>query len=287
MGYYVSLARISLIDKVIPGYMYFYIQSPEFQHELWKKTIHVAFPKKINKEDIGECKVKIFSTNKQKEISDILITIENRIITQKKIIDNLNSLINSIIDRIYSNNNYTIKLSDVVTQNTNKNKNGLIDYVSSVSNKYGFIKQSEQFEDRNMASDDLSNYKVVSINDFGYNPARINVGSIARYKNINDTVVSPMYICFKCKNNLFPEYLEYYFKSKEFKIHLLRRLEGSVRQCLTFESMQNIPFYLPNLDKQKKNAKIISAFFKKIQLETSILNKLILQKDYLLSKIFI
>ena len=287
IAYYVSLARISLFYKALPEYMYFYIQTSQFQHELWKKTIHVAFPKKINKEDIGECKVKLFSIKKQKEISKILIAIENRIITQKKIIDNLNSLINSIINRIYSNNNYNVKLSDVITQNTIRNKNILIDYISSVSNKYGFIKQSEQFEDRDVASDDLTNYKVVRLNDFGYNPARINVGSIARYKNTNDTVVSPMYICFKCKNNLYSEYLEYYFKSKEFKIHLLRRLEGSVRQCLTFESMQNIPFYLPNLDKQKKNAKIISAFFKKIQLETSILNKLILQKDYLLSKMFI
>ena len=235
-------------------------------------------------------KLKLFippSLADELKISSFLNVISERIVTQKKIIDNLNSLINSIINHIYSINDYNAKLSDVITQSTNKNKNGLINYVSSVSNKYGFIKQSEQFEDRDVASDDLSNYKVVTLNDFGYNPARINVGSIARYKNTNDTVVSPMYICFKCKNNLYPEYLEYYFKSKEFKIHLLRRLEGSVRQCLTFESMQNIPFHLPNLDEQKKNAKIISALFKKIQLETSILNKLILQKDYLLSKMFI
>ena len=221
------------------------------------------------------------------KIAEILNLINIRINTQKKIIDNLKSLINSIINHIYSNNNYNVKLSDAITQVSNRNKNRLIDYVSSVSNKYGFIKQSDQFEDRDVASDDLSNYKVITLNDFGYNPARINVGSIARYTNNIDTVVSPMYICFKCKYNLYPEYLEYYFKSKAFKIHLLRRLEGSVRQCLTFESMQNIPFHLPNLDEQKKNAKIISAFFKKIQLETCILNKLILQKNYLLSKMFI
>ena len=241
----------------------------------------------LSAEIFKSIKIHIPSLEEQLVLYDFFEKLEKRINTQKKIIDNLNSLINSIINHIYSKNDYNVKLSDVITQSTNRNKNGLIDYVSSVSNKYGFIKQSEQFEDRDVASDDLSNYKVVTLNDFGYNPARINVGSIARYKNTNDTVVSPMYICFKCKNNLYPEYLEYYFKSKEFKIHLLRRLEGSVRQCLTFESMQNIPFHLPNLDEQKKNAKIISALFKKIQLETSILNKLILQKDYLLSKMFI
>ena len=242
---------------------------------------------KVNRNDLSSYNFYLPSLEEQTKIIALIEKIDNRILAQKKILDNLKSLINSIINHIYSNNNYNVKLNDVITQSTNRNKNELIDYVSSVSNKYGFIKQSEQFEDRDVASDDLTNYKVVTLNDFGYNPARINVGSIARYKNTNDTVVSPMYICFKCKNTLYPEYLEYYFKSNEFKINLLRRLEGSVRQCLTFESMQNIPFYLPDLDEQKKNAKIISAFFEKIQLETSILNKLILQKDYLLSKMFI
>ena len=54
----------------------------------------------------------------------------------------------------------------------------------SVSNKQGFINQSEQFEDRIVASDDTSNYKVVKKDDFAYNPARINVGSIARLTSL-------------------------------------------------------------------------------------------------------
>lgn len=273
-------------NLIKPYYLLQLILSKRFTKFTTSISKRTGMPK-VNRNDLSSYNFYLPNLEEQNKIIALIEKIDRRILTQKKIIDNLNSLIISIINRIYAKNNYNVKLSDVIVQNTKKNKNGLIDYVSSVSNKYGFIKQSEQFEDRDVASDDLTNYKVVALNDFGYNPARINVGSIARYKNTNDTVVSPMYICFKCKNNLYPEYLEYYFKSKEFKINLLRRLEGSVRQCLTFESMQNVPFYLPDLEEQKKNAKIISAFFKKIQLETSILNKLILQKDYLLSKMFI
>ena len=285
-SYFAGFLMRIRVSEHHPYYIYSQLKTNRFKKWLQVMSIRSGQPG-INSKELGLYKIHITDITNEEKIGNILKCVDQRIITQKKIIDNLNSLINSIINHIYSINDYNAKLSDVITQSTNKNKNGLINYVSSVSNKYGFIKQSEQFEDRDVASDDLSNYKVVTLNDFGYNPARINVGSIARYKNTNDTVVSPMYICFKCKNNLYPEYLEYYFKSKEFKIHLLRRLEGSVRQCLTFESMQNIPFHLPNLDEQKKNAKIISALFKKIQLETSILNKLILQKDYLLSKMFI
>ena len=63
--------------------------------------------------------------------------------------------------------------------------------VLSVSNKHGFIAQSEQFEDREVASDDTSNYKVVKKDMFAYNPARINVGSIALYEMDNNGIVSP------------------------------------------------------------------------------------------------
>ena len=39
---------------------------------------------------------------------------------------------------------------------------------------------------------------ILGKNDFAYNPARINVGSIARMKQDIKGIISPMYICFKC-----------------------------------------------------------------------------------------
>ena len=100
-----------------------------------------------------------------------------------------------------------------------------------------FIEQSEQFEDRIVASDDTSNYKVVKRNDFAYNPARINVGSIARLTTFEDGIVSPMYICFQAKQQILPEYLEYFFYTRYFHNEMLKRLEGSVRMCLSWDSL--------------------------------------------------
>ena len=225
--------------------------------------------------------------DEQVVLSDFFEKIELRIITQKKIIDNLNSLIKSIINILYDESESNIRLGDLILQKVVKNKEYIIKNVSSISNKCGFISQNDQFEGKEIASDDLSNYKIVNENDFGYNPARINVGSISRYKNKGKTIVSPMYICFECTKLINPEYLEYYFKSSSFKKHLHKRLEGSVRQCLTFDSMKNIPFCLPPLETQKKNAEIIAALFKKVEIEKNILNNLVLQKNFLLSKLFI
>lgn len=286
MAYYVSLARLQP-KNLKAKYLYYFIQTNYFQHELWKKTIHVAFPKKINKEDIGECKIILPNEKYQNKLINIMDRIEQRINTQKKIIEDLQAQKKSIINKIYTDTLCNCKLSEIITQVSIRNKNDDIDNVLSVSNKYGFIKQSDQFEDREVASDDVTNYKIVEKDIFAYNPARINVGSIAKYDLCEKGIISPMYICFKANGRLCPEYLNYYFLSSIFKRQMAKRLEGSVRQCLTYESLANIPFYLPSLEIQKKNATVIAAFISKINLENNYLKLLGNQKAYLLNKMFI
>jgi type I restriction enzyme S subunit len=159
--------------------------------------------------------------------------------------------------------------------------------VLSVSNRYGFIEQSEQFEDRTVASEDTSNYKIVSLNDFAYNPARINVGSIARLKFFEKGIVSPMYICFHCKENVLPEFLEHFLNTKYFSLEMEKRLEGSVRMCLSFEGLCNIPIYIPSYEMQMDIGKKITVLNDKLGLEESYSNYLNSHKRYLLSQLFI
>ena len=71
------------------------------------------------------------------------------------------------------------RLGDCLIKNDEKNKKLEFDNVESVSNKTGFTKQTEQFDDYTVASSDLSNYYVIREKQFAYNPSRINVGSIA------------------------------------------------------------------------------------------------------------
>lgn len=165
----------------------------------------------------------------QQKIVLFLHKINDRIETQKKIIEDYKALKKQIINTIYDNNSYNSKLSNLIIQVSKRNKNSINNNVLSVSNKYGFIKQSEQFEEREVASDDISNYKIISKDIFAYNPARINVGSIAKYNNEDEGIVSPMYICFETNDTLLPEYLNYYFDSNEFKYQMSKRLEGSVK----------------------------------------------------------
>lgn len=194
----------------------------------------------------------------------------------------------AIIERTYYNRSYhPCRIGDVIEQISERNKDKSIDMVLSVSNKQGFINQSEQFEDRIIASEDTSNYKIVHKNDFAYNPARINVGSIARLTTIDMGIVSPMYICFRVKKGVASEYMEHFFSTSYLFYEMQKRLEGSVRQCLSFEGICNIPIYIPSSEEQHRIGRKISVLLDKIDVETYYRCKLVEQKHYLLRQMFI
>ena len=160
----------------------------------------------LHNSDLKEVLVSIPSYDEQLHIVKLLTKIDEMIETQSKIIGDYNSLKKGIIQHIF-NVNYefpNVHLKAVLKEISQKNKNRDNIDVLSVSNSLGFIKQSEQFEDREIASADTSNYKIVNKNEYAYNPARINVGSIARLQSCDCGIVSPMYTVFnflhwKCK----------------------------------------------------------------------------------------
>ena len=242
----------------------------------------------INSQEYSSFPVFITSLREEDKISALLSLIDKRIATQNKVIEDLKKLKSAIAERVYNCRTYQLyRIGDVIEQVSKRNNSMSIDKVLSVSNKLGFINQSEQFEDRIVASEDTSNYKIVYKDEFAYNPARINVGSIARLKHFNKGIVSPMYICFRVKQGIALDYLEYFFTTNYFFNEMQKRLEGSVRQCLSFEGLCNIPIYIPNLDEQQKMGRKVSVIMEKIDNENRYLDSLKMQKKYLLRQMFI
>lgn len=76
LGYYVSLAMIRPDELLNSSYLSTYINTDYFKHELHKRIIHVAFPKKINLSDIGKCLVSYPEKNEQLKISDFVGSID-------------------------------------------------------------------------------------------------------------------------------------------------------------------------------------------------------------------
>ena len=227
------------------------------------------------------------SLNEQIKIGNFLSLIDERIATQSRIIEDLEKLRSAIIEKSYNQKQPNQKIGDVITQIAFRNRNGNNVPVLSVNNRRGFIEQSEQFEDRIVASEDTSNYKIVCKNNFAYNPARINVGSIARLISFEEGIVSPMYICFKTKTEILPEYLEHFFATRHFYYEIKKRLEGSVRLCLSWEGLCNIPIFIPSIKEQKHIGKQMIVISDKIVSEKHYIELLKMQKLYLLSQLFI
>ena len=253
----------------------------------WRKLNSTTIIRIYN-DDLRNLKLSYPQIEEQKKISHLLSLFDERIATQNKIIEDLKKLKSAIIEIEYSpKDSYHSHIGGAIVQISKRNKDNHLCNVLSVSNRQGFIKQSEQFEDRNVASDDTSNYKIVEKNDFAYNPARINVGSIARLTKFETGIVSPMYICFRTKDCLLPEYLELFFESRNFFYHIQKRLEGSVRLCLSYEELCNIPIVIPSIEKQKQVDLHLSKLAQKIDLEMKILQFVQQQKTYLLHQMFI
>ena len=276
----------SLVSKKCNvDFLYYLIQTKK--KDLIRKSCGSTFLE-ISANEVRKIQVSVPSDVEQQKIAGLLSLIDKRIATQNKVIEDLKKLKSAIAERVYNCRTYQLyRIGDVIEQVSKRNTRMSIDKVLSVSNKLGFINQSEQFEDRIVASEDTSNYKIVYKDDFAYNPARINVGSIARLKHFNKGIVSPMYICFRVKQGIALDYLEYFFTTNYFFNEMQKRLEGSVRQCLSFEGLCNIPIYIPNLDEQQKMGRKVSVIMKKIDNENRYLDSLKMQKKYLLRQMFI
>jgi len=287
LAYYVSLALLRSKNESVlyPDYLNQYISNQNFQKELHDRTIHVAFPKKINTGEIGECNIKIPSYKEQIKISNFLSLIDKKIELQSKKIEDLKLFKLYTKNQLFRSGEKVVKLKDILNKWNEKNKDGSIKYVESISNKYGFISQSDQFEDRNIASKDLKNYYVIRKNVFGYNPSRLNVGSLALKENDNTSVVSPLYECFTTTQN--NKFMLEWFDSKYFKKGTLSKFEGGVRNTLNFTNLCEIEINLPTLDKQNEFANYLYNFDKKIQLEELKLNKLNEMKKGLMQNMFV
>ena len=179
------------------------------------------------------------------------------------------------------------KFKDLSSKRGKRNSSGNEYPVYSVSNQSGLIPQSEQFEGSRLDTLDKNSYKIVEPNDFAYNPARINVGSIAFNHLSESVIVSSLYVIFSLNRSVDNRFALQFIKSDDFIKEVRKNTEGSVREYLFYENFSNIRLPLPpTLPEQTA----IGSFFQELdQLITLQQRELELMKEgkkALLSKMF-
>ena len=256
--------------------------------------------KNISKPNFLNLEVRIPTLPEQTKIASFLTVIDDKlqVLKQKKTL--LEQYKKGVMQKIFSQelrfkddngNEYPDweekKLGDVLVKNSKKNKNQEFKLVQSVSNKRGFVNQDEYFEDRIIASKDLSNYYVIQKGDFAYNPSRIDVGSLAYKFDNNPSVISPLYISFKALSDYLADaFLLEWFTTQEFTRQMNSSFEGSVRNTLSYESLRKIDITFPCIEEQTKIANFLLAIDDKINHCQTQIGKTEVWKKGLLQQMF-
>ena len=138
-----------------------------------------------------------------------------------------------------------VRLGDYITQRREKNS-GLSLPIRGVTSD-GFI-PPKQLEANTMV------YNVFYKKDFVFNPARMELNSIALNADYEKAICSSLYEIFYINkpDKLLPEYLNLYIKRGEFARYCWYDAIGSARNYFRVANMQDIRIPLPSLEVQQE-----------------------------------
>ncbi|MCG6189109.1 restriction endonuclease subunit S [Maribellus maritimus] len=304
LGYYVSLALIRKKGEIDTRFLDYKINTEQFKNELHKRIIHVAFPKKINLGDIGDCIITKTSLPEQTKIANFLTTVDKRInlLTQQK--EKLEQYKKGVMQQIFSQQirfkdehgnafpeweekrlgeittyvdyrgKSPIKMDSGIFLVTAKNiKNGYIDYECSKE----YISESD--------------YNEVMKRGFPQNgdvlfTTEAPLGNVSQIDN-EKIALAQRVIKFRGKNVLDNSFLKYYMLSDKFQNVIQKKAIGSTVKGIQGKVLHKLTIGLPLLKEQQKIASFLSSIDKKIELVNQQIEQTKTWKKGLLQKMFV
>nr|WP_223672244.1 restriction endonuclease subunit S [Limosilactobacillus reuteri] len=169
IAYYVSLALLRP-QNIQSFFLSFIIQTSKVQQDIWKRTLQIAFPQKINKDEIGKVTLALPLQKEQIDIEklllklDKLITLQQRKLEQLKLLEKAhqqklfpNSFQEKPLLRILHGDNswWNSYIGEVFTERVDKGSSEKLLSVSITDGVYPF----DESKRKNNSSDDKHNYK--------------------------------------------------------------------------------------------------------------------------------
>ena len=240
--------------------------------------------------------INVPSKIEQAKIAKILSLIDERIITQNKIIEKYESLIQAIIyqkkmDGIREGNWQKTELSKVLQERTEKNINGYT--VCSVSVSQGVINQIE-YLGRSFAAKETSHYNVVKYGDIVYTKSPTGdfpYGIVKRSYIKNAVAVSPLYGVYKPINDNIGVFLHFYFMQSNNAFNYLHPLiQKGAKNTINITNARFLENSIPlpkTEDEVVYIANALTSIQTKIDVEKSLLCSYEKEKQYLLRQMFI
>ena len=240
-----------------------------------------------------------FPTLKEQEkIANLVTLLDERIATQNKIIDKLQSLIKGLNDFLYTQYGGEVLTSFAELGTSYSGLSGksaqdfgsgkpFITYLNVYSNNV--IKEND-FQYVAIKDDEKQN--VVKYGDVLFTlssetPEEVGVGSV--YLGKEKVYLNSFCFGIHITNTevAFPPYLSYYVSLTAFRKFIYPYAQGSTRFNLCKADFEKASIKLPTLENQKRIYSILSHIDSKIETEIQMLNLYNSQKQYLLRQMFI
>ena len=171
-------------------------------------------------------------------------------------------------------------LSDYFSKNIKKNADGAITNVICNSAKQGLIPQRDYFDKYIANSDNTDGYYIIETNDFVYNPRKSTdapYGPISSYKYPEAGIVSPLYLCFRAKQEINPLYFEWYFRSSAWHRYIYMSGDSGARHdrvSIKDETFFAMPINIPSAQEQDRIALFLNAIEQRIEKQRSLVEAL-------------
>ena len=222
----------------------------------------------------------------QCKITALLSLLDERIATQRRLIEDLEKLMSSIVDRIFSDvDGEVVKFRDILEISTQRN-DGKADYrILSASQEFGMIERDSLDIDIKAEAKSVKMYKRVHPGDYVLH-LRSFQGGLA-FAEV-EGICSPAYTILRPNKRLEYGYLKEYFNSSKF-IKSLVLVTYGIRdgRSINVEEFLDMNISIHHKNKQAEIVKSLSMLSDKLNVEASILNRYEQQRAYLLSNLFI
>ena len=261
-------------NKTVVGYKGYAFSSMSFHHQI-RRIAQGTKIYSINSKNFSECYVGIPSKGEQQKIADLLRLIDERIATQNKIIDKLQSLIKGISSRIFTSiQGIEYRMGDIVTI-TNGNSNVQDAVTQSKDGLYPFFDRSEDIK-----------YLPTFLFD---KEAIIYPGEgtefMPRYFKGKFALHQRCYAIFDFNEIINARFLYFYLKTRNS--YFVKNAVGSTVPSLRLDTFQKLKVIIPPKKIQHSVSLCLSSMEQKCNVEKKILHKLLKQKQYLLRQMFI
>ncbi len=246
-------------EKIDPIWLFIYLRRKEFRREVTFRNFGSQRPE-FNFNDLSEIVLPLPSIQQQRKYVDVYLALQSNLAVYQSKAEELKLVCDGYIEELRRNMECKT-IEPYIREVNNRNVDFKITNVQGVESTGNFTETRA-----NTNGLDFHNYKVVSPNQFAYNPSRINLGSIAlRNEKDGKCIVSPMYIVFEVKNTdkLMSNYLLLWLSRSEFLRSTLFYASGSVRDTFDFSEMKEVAIPIPDIKVQQEIVNIHKCYIER------------------------